>query len=231
MGFTNGFEIGYEGPANRTQRARNHPLTCFNKMILWNKIFKEVNLKRVAGPFKHIPFDTYIQSPAGLVPKQSSSDKPGDNTCLIFHLSWPEKSSLNFYTPKEKCSVKYKDLDQAVRLCMKIGQGCYLAKSDMKSAFHNLSIRKEDWGWLILMAYHPVTNEKFFFREKCLPFVSDAIQHILQYRTRKEAINCLDDFLFAALVELVCNNLVRSFSEICGIDILTYGEEICGISQ
>ena len=33
---------------------------------------KEVELKRVAGPFTDIPFDNFIQSPIGLVPKQSA---------------------------------------------------------------------------------------------------------------------------------------------------------------
>ena len=40
-----------------------------NKVILWNKIMKEVKLKRFTGPFERIPFENYIQSPIGLVPK------------------------------------------------------------------------------------------------------------------------------------------------------------------
>ena len=157
QGFSTGFEIGYEGSKERQQRARNLPLKCGSKTLLWNKLVKEINLKRVAGPSKEIPFTNFIQNPAGLVPKMTESAKPGDNTCLIFHLSWPENSSPNYYTPREKCTVKYKDLDRAVKLCMDLGKGCYLAKSDMKSAFRNLPIRKEDWCWLVLMAYHPVT--------------------------------------------------------------------------
>ena len=61
-------------------------------------------VRRVAWPFKQIPFNTYTQSPAGLVAKQTTSTKPGDNTRLIFHLSWPENTSLNQLTPKDKCS-------------------------------------------------------------------------------------------------------------------------------
>ena len=38
-------------------------------MILWNKVMKEVEAKRFAGPFEKIPFDNFIQSPIGLVPK------------------------------------------------------------------------------------------------------------------------------------------------------------------
>ena len=50
-GFTNGFEIGYEGPQDRQQYARNLPIKCGSAIQHWNKMVKEVNLKRFAGPF------------------------------------------------------------------------------------------------------------------------------------------------------------------------------------
>ena len=75
----------------------------------------------------------------GLVP----NGKDGD-TRLIFHLSYPRKgkTSINTNTPKELCTVKCKDLPQAIRLCQEAGAGCYMAKADMKSTFRNLPIRK-----------------------------------------------------------------------------------------
>ena len=60
---------------------------------------KEVRLKRVAGPFKEIPFESFIQSAIGLVPKAGS-----DKTRLIFHLSYKFNSdgleSVNFSCQK-----------------------------------------------------------------------------------------------------------------------------------
>ena len=74
---------------------------------------KEVSLGQVAGPFDSIPFNNFIQSPIGLVPNSGS-----DQTRLIFHLSYDFKTDklklVNFHTPKEKCSVRYQDLDYAV---------------------------------------------------------------------------------------------------------------------
>ena len=67
-GFKKGFPIGYMGPQDRVQYARNLPLRCGSKTQLWNKMMKEVQLKRFAGPFEHVPYDRFIQSPAGLVP-------------------------------------------------------------------------------------------------------------------------------------------------------------------
>ena len=83
---------------------------------------KEVKLKRVAGPFHNAPpFDNFIQSPIGLVPKAG-----GDQTRLIFHLSYDFKQedlkSINFYSPREICSVKYKDLDHAVQTYLELCQ-------------------------------------------------------------------------------------------------------------
>ena len=50
-GFREGFHIEYAGPTARTSTADNIPFTVGNKVILWNKIMKEVKNKRVAGPF------------------------------------------------------------------------------------------------------------------------------------------------------------------------------------
>ena len=43
-GFTNGFDIGYEGPQRRQSISNNIPFTVGNKMDLWDKLMKEVKL-------------------------------------------------------------------------------------------------------------------------------------------------------------------------------------------
>ena len=84
-GFKNGFELGYEGPQKVQVRSENLKLRGIGtKTTLWNKVMKEVKLKRYAGPFETIPFENYIQSPIGLIPKDSGKD-----VRLIFHLSHP----------------------------------------------------------------------------------------------------------------------------------------------
>ena len=75
----------------------------------------------VAGPYDKIPFENYIQSPVGLV------SKAGGKMRMIFHLSFnfsdkAEDQSLNAFTPCEICTVKYNDLDVAVRECLKLTQ-------------------------------------------------------------------------------------------------------------
>ena len=88
MDFTDGFSIGYQCTRPVKQLSPNLKLRIGNEIVLWNKVMKEVKLKRYAGPFEKLPFDDdYIQSPIGLVPKDG-----GKKCHLIFHLSYPRNS-------------------------------------------------------------------------------------------------------------------------------------------
>ena len=150
-GFRNGFDIGYEGPESRQSSADNLPLTVGSKTILWNKLMKEVKLKRVAGPYKEIPFDNYIQSPIGLVPKAGTS---GD-TRLIFHLSYDCKKDrlnlVNYFTPKDKCSIKYKDLDYAVKAILNL---CNSADFKTRSENESESTEHRKGSWCSKFSNH-----------------------------------------------------------------------------
>ena len=154
--FENGFDIGCRGDENVRLTAPNLKFREIgNKTMLWNKVIKEVKVKRFAGQFKleDIPFDSHIQSPIGLVPKDGGKDAR-----LIFHLSYPRKTGnpLNANTPKHLCSVKYPDFNKAIQLCRKAGINCKMSKSDMKSAFHNLAIKKQHWRWTNVLLHRQV---------------------------------------------------------------------------
>ena len=58
-GFTNGFEIGYKGDREVQQLSKNLRLDCGSPCDIWNKMMKEVKLKRFAGPFERIPFPVF----------------------------------------------------------------------------------------------------------------------------------------------------------------------------
>ena len=239
QGFTEGFEIGYRGPEIRQDTADNIPLKDIGTPVtLWNKVMKEVKLGRFAGPFKEIPYNNYIQSPIGLVPKV------GGKTHLIFHLSYnfdkngdSSKCSLNHHTPKDLCSVKYHDLDYAIKACLELlkqfssemgTKQIYYAKTDVQSAFRIMPIMIKHRKWLIMKAVNPDTGETLFFVDKCLPFgssiscavfqmFSDALKHIFEFITERKSrvTNYLDDFLFIALLKEICDRLVRRFIQLC----------------
>ena len=178
-GFTNGFDIGYKGPKVRQSRSKNIPLTVGSKADLWNKLMKEVKERWVAGPYEEIPFDNYIQSPIGLVPKA------GNKTRLIFHLSFDfgdgaDEVSLNGTTPREDCTVHYNDLDTAVKYCLQVAEEAahvigqkimYLGKTDLSSTFRVLPLKIRCICWLVMMAKDLLGGDKWkFFVDKCLPF-------------------------------------------------------------
>ena len=232
-GFKRGFPLHYEGAKEVTFTSQNLKFRRLgtkmigNKTTLWNKVMKEVKLNRYAGPFEHIPFKFYIQSPIGLVAKDGGKD-----VRLIFHLSYPRVKgiSVNENTPKEACSVKYPDFAKAIHLCLKAGKGCKIAKSDMKSAFRNLGMSPEDFCWLIMKAESPIDGKTYYFVDKCLPFgasincshfqrFSNAVAHIVKHRNRRNLVNYLDDYFFAALMKLLCNGQVNAFLQVC--------QEIC----
>ena len=69
-------------------------------------------------------------------------------------------------------------------------------------------------------------NEWYYFVDKCLPFgaaiscalfqaFSDAVAHLVKWKTGKKAINYLDDFLFVALLRFMCSLQLSTFMEIC----------------
>ena len=218
-GFTNGFSLNYQGKLKGIQRyAPNLKLRVGSETELWNKVMKEVQLGRFAGPFEKPPFENFVQSPIGLVPK----DK-GLKTRLIFHLSYPKTGeSVNLGIPKSFCTVKYPDFEEAIKLCLNEGRGCSMAKSDMSSTFRHVPLRKDQWFLLVMKAVHPISRKTFYFVDKCLPFgssiscaifqaVSDVVAYMAKVRSKKPNINYLDDFLFAAALKRLCDDQVSIF--------------------
>ena len=233
-GFNHGFGIGYEGPEDRRDTAENLPLNNLGtKTDLWNKVMKEVKMGRYAGPFKYqnIPFKNFVKSPIGLVPKA------GNKTRLIFHLSYDFKNgntSINSNGPHDRCTVKYKDLDHAVDIWIKLlnkhgkNRILHFSKTDLESAFRVAPVLVAHRKWLLMCAVNPVTGEKLYFINKCLPFgsriscavfqaISDALAHITEFLLKLEdpLINYLDDFLFIKISEDYCNHMMSTFLLVC----------------
>ena len=196
---------------------------------------KEVKVKRYAGPFKQIPFEDYIQSPIGLVPKNSGRD-----VRLIFHLSYlKDGDSVNLQTPKELSSVQYPSFDDVVHRCLEeikfleslldstkpVLENIFVGKSDMRSAFRNLGIRPDQTKFLVMMAKSPIDGRTYYFVDKCMPFgaaiscshfqeFSNAVAFIVKTKTGKWVINYLDDYLFVASLKIWCDNQIQMFLDI-----------------
>ena len=78
-----------------------------------------------------------------------------------------------------------------------------------------------------MKAKSPIDGKIYYFLDKCLPFggsiscshfqrFSNALAHIVKVKSGgKDNVNYLDDFLFIALMQLICNNQVRTFLAVC----------------
>ena len=158
---------------------------------------KEVEAKHYAGPYKleDLPFKDFIQSPVGLVPKDH-----GKKTRLIFHLSYPRHNgtSVNAGIPKSECTVKYPDFEEAVKMCLKLkSQQIFVGKSDMSMAFRHILLKVQDFKLMILKAYYPITDELWYYIDKCLPFgslisckifqeISNSIAYLMSFKTKDQ---------------------------------------------
>ena len=92
------------------------------------------------------------------------------------------KGSLNEHTPHERCKVRYRDIDYAVRGYLKLAgsEGCekqswhckygqcdhvagkrmiIAGKTDVQIAFRLLPLLKRCWKWLIMKAQDPKMGE------------------------------------------------------------------------
>ena len=208
-------------------KAPNLKIRIGSKTEMWNKVMKEVEGGRYAGPHKEPPFENYIQSPIRWVSKDG-----GAKTRLIFHLSYPQNGkgqSVNANIPEELCTMKYPDFNEVIALCVKTGKNCKIGKSDVSMAFQNVPLNSQSWRYLLLKAEHPESKKTCYFVEKCLPFgalipckifqeISDVIAHIVSCRAgHSENVNYLDDYFFVELMAALCNWQINQLLMVCGL--------------
>ncbi|XP_029454007.1 uncharacterized protein LOC115089819 [Rhinatrema bivittatum] len=184
------------GPETATE-AKNLLSARNNEEVIALKIKKESDMGRVEGPFKDKPLPHFRISPLGVVPKK----EPGEFR-MIHHLSFPEGGSVNDYLDPEACSVAYASFDQALDMVRHWGQGAWLAKADIESAFRLLPIHPSCFHLLGFQF-----RGKYYF-DKCLPMgcsiscayferFSTFVQWAVEQDIGKgKIIHYLDDFLF-----------------------------------
>ena len=93
-------------------------------------------------------------SPLGLVPKKEALAFR-----LIHDLSFPKGDSVNFGIPRECFSAAY-EFDYFVSMLAQVGQGYYIAKADIESAFRIIPIYPLDYHLLGFV----MDNQYFYYR-------------------------------------------------------------------
>ena len=221
--FSVGQSIHYESP--NLLSARGQP------QVADQKVAKELDAHRLAGPFETPPFPVFRVSPLGIVPKET----PGDFR-MIHHLSYPKGKSVNDGISREHSSVHYANIDKAMRRIKHSGVGSYLAKTDVKSAFHILPVDPQDYHLLGLK-----WKDQYYY-DKCMPMgcasscktfesFSMAVEWIVQENLGIANLLRLDDFLLIQLTEDQCSKSLHLFLDLCDyLGIPMAPEKTCGPS-
>lgn len=229
-GLRNGFRMGFQGPRDIVRETPNMKFRTGTKVDLWNKIMKEVREKHTAGPYRgraNLPLTKYWQNPVGLLPKKGN---PGE-TRMIVNLSYTDEFSINHFTNKDECKVKYRDMDSAVDMIMKIHHKygrVYLSKCDGRAAFRQLPISPQDYQLLVMKAEDPDTGETCYFIDKVVVFGSSkscrifsdfaaSLAHIARHLDKygRRPNEYLDDVLNAGHDVQSCNQSLTTYLQMC----------------
>lgn len=214
-GFQFGFKVGYNGP-RFPNNCKNLTSAYEHVKELGEKLEKELNLGRIAGPFSYRPFQNLRLSPIGIL------EKPSGGWRLIQHLSYPLGKSINSHIDPQYSSVQYTPFDKVLSTIYQTGPGAKMGRMDIKSAFRILILHPDDFE---LFGFK---FNDYFFYDKCLPMGCAAscqlfekfatfLEWLVRSRTKKDSIeHYLDDFFFIGKSQSdECNNLMSVFREVC----------------
>ena len=136
-------------------------------------------------------------------------------------MSYPHENSVNSGIPVDFSSVRYASIQDAIVFVKRLGVGCYLAKTDIKSAFRIIPIHPGDY---------PLLGMKWqgnYYFDRCLPMgcrsscaIFERFSTALEWAAKQifqadEIIHVLDDFLLIAKSKQSCENLLSRFISLC----------------
>ena len=216
QGLRFGFRIGYRG-MRCFRLSRNLTSALIRPEVVTQYLETETNLGRTLGPFPDSPLPCLQCSLLGAIPKKSS-----DKWRLIMHLSYPDNSSINSGICRDDFSLLYSSVDDAIKNILHLGQGCYLAKFDIQSAFCLVPVHPDDWD---LLGMH---WEGQFYIDTVLPFglrsapfifnkLATALEWILQCHGIEFLLHYLDDFLLVASTSALCGAQLRLARALCSL--------------
>ena len=214
-GFRSGFRISYIGEYSQFE-SPNLQSALHSPDVALAKLKKEIDAGRVVGPFNAPPFPIFRTSPIGMIPKKTPNEFR-----LIHHLSYPKGSSVNDFIPDESSSMRYATINDAILILKTLGKGCFMAKTDIKSAFHIIPIHLLEYPLLGIK-----WDNKYYF-DRCLAMglksscalfekFSASLEWLATQHLHVSAvIHILDDLLFIAPTKDKCSTDLHNFLAMC----------------
>ena len=215
-GLQSGFNIGFAGPRNVNVMSSNLPSAAVHSEFISEHLAASCSRGETAGPFSSPPFPFMHCSEVGAVPKKIGKLR------MIHHLSSPEGESVDDGIPAEPFSLHYDRIDDAINLIMTRPQPVYLSKLDIKSAFRQIPVCRDDFPLL------GIYWKGSYFYERVLPFglrsspaIFDSVASVVEWILHHEfsigdLLHYLDDFLNITSGELIATLqlaiLLRAFN-------------------
>ena len=193
-GLTDGFSLEYTGPIS-FWAPKNLPSAAQFPDLVLQHLNKEIAAGRMLGPFQQPPMPDLMCFPIVMVPKRDSIEMR-----MIMHLSYPYSYSINDFIDEDKASTHYQQFDDAIKLVVKQGRFCWLAKGDVKSAFKLAPIKYDDlvcFGIYFDGQYYMDLMLPFGSAISCAIFedISSLFHWLFEQISRVQFIHYLDDYL------------------------------------
>jgi len=200
-GLSDGFHTGIQNHLQiETYTVKNLVSAGKDPVTISQLLDKEVHDNYWIGPYVEAPFDVYRINPIGVVQHKYNLKKR-----LIVDMSAPHDNamypSVNDLIDKNEFSLTYVKIDDAINIIKELGQGSWLCKVDVKSAFKNLPIHPSLWR------FHGIQwkNQMFFatrlvFGSRSSPKIFDCLAQAIEWIAStnygiKHILHLLDDFL------------------------------------
>ena len=216
-GLSTGFKFHFKG-TECSFEAKNSKSACNQMEAVDKKLEVEINLGRIAGPFKNAPFKNFKASPLSIREKST----PGSFR-LLHNLSYPyDITSVNGGIPQTYKTVKYATIQSAVKVINSLGRGCFMAKADIKSAYRLIPVHPSQFHLLGFSWRENYYFDKFLpmgMAESCAIFekFSDGLVYIMGKFGVHNIVKVLDDFLILETSEIDCNTSLKKFKMIMGL--------------
>ena len=214
-GFSNGFRIPFDGHTP-SQSPPNLKSALQNPDIVDQKLQKEMELGRIAGPFASPPLHNLVLSPIGLVPK-----KVAGQFRLIHHLSYPRGASVNDGIDKSFTTVQYHNVDNAISVLCRLGPGAFMAKTDIQSAFRIVPVHPDSqyllgFKWKNMYFYDRTLAMGLSASCQIFETISTGVQWVAQHKLGiTEMLHILDDFILFHTDRGMCAAQLESFTTWC----------------
>ena len=218
--WAHGADLRFEGDRLKDVAAPNCK-SCYTEAAEMRKTIQEgIAVGHIFGPYVCPPLGGFKQTPRALIDEMEKSGKYRP----ISVNNMPKGQAVNEDIPDSPtpiCLTTHKRLQQLMRIqrARRTGQGVWLAKRDLKSAYRNHAVRPADWHLCGLMwdgQYFVDGRLSFGCRSSVDRFltVSDAVEWALR-RWGVQVVHYIDDFCFVCGSEAEAQEAVWKFEVIC----------------